>query len=167
MSNTTVPHSKLSAWIEKVQNPDTKQYIKDRVMNQMDYYKIKSREYKKKYNSWMTTSIVIGLMIPVFSIFVNESLFMKAIISFLGGGTAAITAYLRLHNYLELWSFYRSNREYLFSVLYFYFTATGIFRRITDQAERDALLIETCEGCFNAENKQWYELLRTDDAQSS
>ena len=97
MSNTTVPRSELSAWIEKVQNPDTKQYINDRVKDQMDYYKIKSREYKKKYNSWMTTSIVISLMIPVFSIFANESLFMKAIISFLGGGTAAITAYLRLH----------------------------------------------------------------------
>lgn len=167
MSNTTVPHSKLSAWIEKVQNPDTKQYIKDRVMNQMDYYKTKSREYKKKYNFWITASIVISLMIPVMSIFVNESLFMRAIISFLGGGTAAITAYLRLHNYLGLWSIYRSNREYLFSVLYSYFTATGTFRRLTDQAERDALLIETCEGCFNAENKQWYELLRTDDVQSS
>jgi hypothetical protein len=91
---------------------------------------------------------------------------MKVIIALLGGGTAAITAYLRLHNYLELWGIYRNNREYLFSVLYSYFTTTGIFRKLSDQAERDALLIETCEGCFNSENKQWRELLRMEDEQS-
>lgn len=166
MSNTPVPRSELSAWIVKVQDTDTKQYICDRVMDQMNFYKKKSREYKKKYNFWMTASIIISLLIPVVSIFADAGMYMKAIIALLGGGTAAITAYLRLHNYLELWGIYRNNREYLFSVLYSYFTATGIFRKLSDQAERDALLIETCEGCFNSENKQWRELLRMDDEQS-
>lgn len=163
MSNTTVPRSDLSEWIETVQNPDTKRYINDRVMDQMNFYKRKNREYKKKYNFWMTASIIITLLIPVVSIFADGGLFMKAVIALLGGGAAAITAYLRLHNYLELWGIYRNNREYLFSVMYSYFTATGIFRKLPDQAERDALLIETCEGCFNSENKQWRELIQKDD----
>lgn len=166
MSNTPVPRSELSAWIEKVQDADTKQYIYDRVMDQMNFYKKKSREYKKKYNFWMTASIIISLLIPVVSIFADAGVFMKVIIALLGGGTAAITAYLRLHNYLELWGIYRNNREYLFSVLYSYFTATGIFRKLSDQAERDALLIETCEGCFNSENKHWRELIRKEDEKS-
>lgn len=160
MSNTTVPRSDLSEWIESVQNPDIKRYINDRVMDQMEFYKQKSKEYKKKYNFWMTTSIITSLLIPVVSIFSDGGLFMKAIIALLGGGTAAITAYIRLHNYLELWGIYRNNREYLFSILYFYFTVTGIFRTLPDQTARDTLLIETCESCFNSENKQWQELLR-------
>lgn len=165
MSNTPVSRSELSGWIEEIQDPYTKQYVIDRVMDQMNFYKTKSRAYKKKYNFWMTASIIISLLIPVISIFADEGLFVKAIIALLGGGTAAITAHLRLHSYLELWSIYRNNREYLFSVLYSYFTATGTFRKLADQAERDVLLIETCEACFNAENKQWRELLWKDDEQ--
>jgi len=165
MSNAQVHRSDLSTWIEKVQDPDTKQYILQRVMEQMNFYKTKSRAFKKKYNNWMTASIIISFLIPVVSVFADGSLVMKVVIAFLGGSITAITAYLRLHNYLELWSIYRNNREYLLSVLYSYFTATGIFRNIADQAGRDALLIETCENCFSAENKQWRELIRMDDEQ--
>lgn len=166
MCNTPVPRSDLSVWIEKVQDPDTKLYICDRVMDEMNFYEQRSNEYKKKYNFWMTVSIIISLLIPVVSIFADAGLFMKAIIALLGGGTAAITAYLRLHNYLELWGIYRNNREYLFSVLYSYFTATGIFRKLSNQSDRDELLIETCEGCFKSENKQWRELIRAEDERS-
>lgn len=167
MCKASAAREDLSEWIEAVEDPRTKHYLNDRVIKQMDFYSKRSESNKKKYSFWMTLSIINSLLIPVLSIFADVNLFMKAVIAFLGGTTAAIMAYLRLHNYLELWSIYRSHKEYVYSILYSYFTEAGIFRNLADQSERDTLLIETCEDCFRLENRQWMAVIRTDDERSS
>ena len=159
MSKTSTPRTSLSEWIDSVQEPNTKRYINERVIDQMNFYKSKSRSYKKKYHQFMTASIIVSLLIPLASIFADGSTVMKFFIALLGSCSTAITAYLRLQNYHELWTSYRYNREYLLSVLYAYFTKTGIFRKTERQDEADCLLIETCEACFMAESGSWKVLL--------
>lgn len=163
MSSLPVERKSLDEWIANIENDKTKHYIEDRVVNQMNYYRNKSKEYKKKYHELMTVSIIIGFLIPVTSILADGSIFMKLVIATLGSATTAISAYLRMQNYYELWSNYRYNREFLLSTLYAYFTNTGIFRQLSTQQECDTLLIDTCEACFSTENKGWLDLLREDE----
>ena len=159
MSITSVPRKSLDEWIKSIADVNTQSYVQDRVIDQMNFYRKRSKEYKEKYHRLMTISIVIGFLIPVTSILADGSLIMKVILAALGSATTAITAYLRMQNYYELWTRYRYNREYLLSTLYAYFTKTGIFKACSNQNECDALLIETCENCFNCENQGWLELL--------
>lgn len=159
MSNPTISRKPLDEWIKGIENETTRNYVQDRVVDQMNFYRTKSKEYKKNYQRLMTASIVIGFLIPVTSILSDGSLIMKIILAALGSATTAITAYLRMQNYYELWTRYRCNREYLLSTLYAYFTKIGIFKTCSNQNECDALLIETCENCFNRENQGWLELL--------
>lgn len=63
-----------------------------------------------------------------------------------------------LHNYKELWSIYRVNREMLLSTLYLYFNRVGIFNKDLDQDECDAMLIDLCEKQFQQEYGSWNEL---------
>lgn len=151
-------NSELNAWIDGISNKDLKLYIQSRVLRQMQFYSEKSRSCKSLYFQWMNTSIVISVMIPIASIFSDGSILMKAVIAALGAAIAAITSYLSLHNYKDLWGTYRSAREQTYSVLLFYFTSSGIFANKQPE-EQDRLLIESCERIFNKENQSWIEAL--------
>ena len=162
MSNPTISHMPLDEWIKEIENETTRNYVQDRVVDQMNFYRTKSKEYKKNYQRLMTASIVIGFLIPVTSVLADGSLIMKIILAALGSATTAISAFLRMKNYYEMWTHYRCNHEYLLSTLYAYFTKNGIFKTCANQTECDTLLIEACETCFNRENQRWIELFKED-----
>ena len=162
MGNASITRKSLDEWISCINDERTRNYVQNRVVEQMDFYRTRSKEYKKKYHALMTISIVIGFLIPVMSILADGSIVMKVILAALGSATTAITAYLRMHNYHELWTRYRCNREFLLSTLYGYFTKTGVYKTCPDQQTCDQMLIETCESCFDRENRGWTELLAED-----
>lgn len=132
----------------------------------MDFYKDNSRKCKKNYQILSTASILIGFLIPIVSIFADGSIYMKVFIAMLGSGSTAITAYLSLKNYRDLWGKYRYSREYLFSVLMSYFMKADIFKNIENQEALDTLLVETCEKYFRAEAQNWQELILNDMGKS-
>lgn len=142
-------------WLENVQDPITADYIKDFVIGQMEWFGRESVKCKKRYKNWMLVSIIISGLIPVASVFADGTLVMKVIIAALGSATTAVSAYLHLQSYQELWGNYRYNREYLHSILCSYFIKTGVFANCTDQEARDKLLVETCEDFFRKEVEVW------------
>ncbi len=145
----------FSELINQVKNENTKDYIINRVVQQMKWYSSKSRSYKKKYYCWMTASIILGAFIPVVSVFADGSIWVKALLAALGAAVTACNAYLSLHNFKDLWVTYRKNRETLLRALYLYFNNVGFFSQSGTQEEKDALLITTCENLFSAETDAW------------
>lgn len=166
MNNQSSAGRSIEQWLVNVESQETKRYIQERIKVQMDFYKDNSRKCKKNYQILSTASILIGFLIPIVSIFADGSIYMKVFIAMLGSGSTAITAYLSLKNYRDLWGKYRYSREYLFSVLMSYFMKADIFKNIENQEALDTLLVETCEKYFRAEAQNWQELILNDMGKS-
>lgn len=147
-------HDGLDYWIKNMTNEDLKNYIQYRVIEQIDWYRNKSRKYKKQYQLWTVAALIIGALIPIFSVFSDGSILMKTAIAALGSSSAAISAFLTQQNYKELWQQYRNTRELLLSTLYLYFNQQGPFKD-GDQAARDGKLIEQCESYLSQEVQHW------------
>ena len=149
----------LDYFIDKVENPDTKEYIRTRVVDQMNYYRKQSRFFKKQYFRFMTASIILGALIPVVSIFSDNTTLMKFLIAALGSAVTAINAYLGLNNSRDLWLSYRNSRQTLLQTLYYYFNDTSIFSKVKTPEEKDKLLIQTCERELENQHSSWRSLV--------
>ena len=152
-------HDVFQKWLENVENEKTRQYIQERVITQMEWYRKKSSTYKAKYQHWMTASIILSGSIPVVSVFADGSIISKVVIAVLGAAVTGIGAYLSLHNYKELWNLYRVNREMLLSTLYLYFNHVGVFKKDIAQEDRDAMLIDMCEKNFQQDYGNWKSII--------
>jgi len=150
----------LADMAAQVQNEKLRSYINGRIIPQMKWYSSKSREYKRKYHRCMTASILLGALIPVFSVFADGAVEVKVILTSLGAAVTAINAYLSLHGYKDLWLNYRTIRERLLRILYCYFNDAGIFAQKDTQAERDVLLINICEEELSCENDGWLTYMK-------
>lgn len=155
IQNTSERHELFSKWVGDIANEKTKLYIQERIIKQMDWYSTKCKAYKARYQRWTTASIIISAAIPVTSVLADGELITKLLIALLGAAVTGISAYLSLHNYKDIWSVYSSNREWLLSTLYLYFNQVGMFGKEMDQEDRDAMLVDMCERCFQQEVKDW------------
>lgn len=150
----------LENLIAQVECANTKNYIQNRILQQMEWYSRKSSENKRKYFFWMTSAIILGAMIPVASVFADGAIWVKALIATLGATVAACNSYISLHNYKDLWFTYRNTREVLLRILYSYFFDAGVFKKIEEYREKDAILIELCEETLSQEVGDWFSLVK-------
>ena len=144
---------------KNVENPCTKDYIQNRIIPEMDYYSTRSREYSKKYQGWMTVSIILSALIPVLSILIEENGVIKITIALCGAAVTGLNAYLSLKSYKDLWLRYRTTRETLLSALYCYFNNARMFEKENDPRQKDILLVNLCEDILNDENGGWREIM--------
>lgn len=152
-------NSAIIEQLKYVENDKTKDYIQNRLLDQINYYASSSRKSKTNYQHLMTASIVIGAAIPVTAVFVNDTLPIKLLIAFLGAAVTAINAILSMQNYRDLWLAHRGIRQGLERILYFYFNNVGIFSEGT-RDEKDARLVSICEGELNQEIEKWRSFIR-------
>lgn len=134
-------------WINSIADENMKNYIKYRIVKQIDCFEVKGRYCKNKYQRFMFASIIISSVIPVLSIFADGSVLMKTVIAILGSVVSIIGSYITLQNYKELWGEYVSKKSILQNMLYMYFNCRGDFD-IEDEKERNGKLIDTCESYF-------------------
>ncbi|MCM1083196.1 MAG: DUF4231 domain-containing protein [Clostridium sp.] len=143
-------------WLNGMTDENMKNYIKYRIVKQIDWFEVKGRFCKNKYQRFMLASIIISSIIPILSIFADGSVLMKTVIAILGSLVSVIGSYITLQNYKELWIKYVSEKSILQNMLYMYFNCRGEFD-IADEKERNGKLIDTCENYFlqnvNALNK--------------
>lgn len=145
--------------IKQVRNENTKDYITNRIVQQMKWYSDKSKGCKQKYYRWMTATIMIGALVPVVSVFADGSIWIKALLAALGAAVTACNAYLSLHNFKDLWMTYRKTREALLRTLYYYFNNVGVFSQNSTKEEKDALLITICENELSGETGGWQTIM--------
>ena len=134
-------------WINSMADENMKNYIKYRIIKQIDWFEVKGRYCKNKYQRFMFASIIISSVIPVLSIFADGSVLMKTVIAILGSVVSVIGSYITLQNYKELWGEYVGKKSILQNMLYMYFNCRGDFD-IEDEKERNGKLIDTCESYF-------------------
>lgn len=149
----------LANLAEQIRNENTRNYVFDRLMPQMEWYSGKGKECKKKYYRWMGVSILLGALIPVVSVFADGAVWVKALLAALGSAVTVCNAYAAIHNYKDLWITYRNTREKLLRFLYCYFHDADVFSQEKDQGKKDALLVNLCEEEMAGETAGWMSLM--------
>lgn len=153
--NNNVRNAALVNLVGQIQDENTKSYILDRIIPQMEWYSRNGRDCKKKYYGWMTVSIILGALIPIVSVFADGAIWIKMLLAALGSAATACNAYVTMHNYKDLWLTYRNVREKLLRILYCYFNNAGIFAQDREQEEKNRLLVDLCEQEMANEANEW------------
>ncbi len=146
--------------VEQIQDENTRRYIVDRLMPQMEWYSKKGRECQKRYYRWMSASIILGALIPVVSVFADGAVWIKVLLAALGSAVTACNAYAAMRNYKDLWITYRNTREKLLRILYCYFNHAGAFSQEKTQSDKDTLLVNICEEEMSGETSAWSSLMQ-------
>jgi len=147
---------RFKPYLDKMENSDLKMYIENRVIEQIAWYSRKSREKQKRFKFFSILSIFLNAVIPVFVLFSDFSTLAKYLVTGLSSLAGAINTVMILCRYQDLWVQYRSNCEFLKSVLYRFFLKTGEFKNIAgDEAALMDVLASHCEGYFMKEFQTW------------
>lgn len=149
----------FTPYLSKYTDNPIKQYIENRVLDQIDWYNKKSTEKQFYFKRLMIASIIINACIPVLTLLSDLpcGFFFKVIISIASSTAAVISSIITLCRFQELWTQYRSNCEILQSVLHRYFTKSGEFKNLLENEAFD-LLVTSCENYLTKEFQAWQSL---------
>ena len=145
--------------VMQIEDEETRNYLLDRVLPQMAWYSKKSAQYQTMYYRLMAATILMGALIPAFSVGANHTA-VKVILALLGASVTGINAYLALHNYHDLWITYRTTREDLIHHLYCYFNKAGVFSSSENSEDLNVLLVNICEDTLSKENGGWTTIIQ-------
>ncbi len=134
----------LEELAEQVSSDTARQYLHSRILPQIHLCHNASLTHRRRYYGCTLASIVLGALIPIFSLCSDQGLWVKVVLAALGSGITGLNAFGVLDRSKELWLSYRQIQEQLTSTLCMYLTQVGIFFQGTP-LERDALLVSQCE----------------------
>ena len=138
-----------------IKDPETRSYVERRLIGQSEWYAKKSRAAKKTFVRCSVAVLILNGLVTVFSVVANVSVVFRVLIALCGAAGVVLNGYLMLENTKGQWITYRENRENLISLLEQYRAGIGIFKGITNDAERDEKLIKTCETILTSEVRSW------------
>ena len=142
-------------YLAGIGNETERNYIQCRIISQIKWYDKKSIRSRKSYNICMTFIIVLNALIPIFTLSTSiiGDIAQKIIITLLSSTVTAITAYIALQNFKDLWVHYRTNCEVLKSNLHSYFTKTGVYSG--DSVDSFCALVQSCESYMIQDRSTW------------
>ena len=135
---------------------NTREYIRGRVIEQMNYYSAKSRQYRKTYQRFTTATIILGGAIPVCSFLDSSPTWVNFLTAILGACITGINT-----GYRELWITCRNTLEALLNTLYAYINGAGAFEQTRTQEQKNVLLINTCEDILAHESGRWIHIINS------
>lgn len=134
---------------------DEKEYIIDRLDDQINWYDKKSAQNKKYYTFFRIISVTMSACIPILTGMVLEYNFLLHIIAIIGGLLVISESITSLFKWQENWTRYRSITEQLRHEKIAFQTNTGVYR---DVEAPFADLVERCENIISSENANWTNL---------
>ena len=141
--------------LDFIQNKETRAYVERRLIDQSEWYASKSRKAKKVCLKCSVAVLILNGLVTVLSVVADVSVYFQILIALCGASGVVLNGYLMLDGTLRQWVSYRDNRESLISLLEQYRMGIGHFAEISNQAERDALLVKNCERLLTREVDSW------------
>ncbi len=132
---------------------DTKEYIDDRLDDQIEWYSKKSSWNQKMYKRLQMAEIIIAALIPVLAAYTKLHWTIPAIISIFGASIVIIEAITKLYKFHENWLQYRTTSEILKHEKYLFLTSSYPYNEKSLQ-----LLVERIESIISSENVNWSQL---------
>lgn len=138
---------------------DEKEYIEQRLEDQIGFYDRASIRCQRKYKYLKITEIVCAASVPVgigLAELAGEWLYWPSILrglaAVLGASVAIVSGVMAACKYQENWLAYRTTCEMLRHEKYFYETGCGHYKGVTDKL---CLLVRCAEELISQENTNW------------
>lgn len=150
------PSSNFQDYLSVFDTNFEKWYIKNRILDQIDWYNKKAVQAQSDFKHWSVASIVLSAIIPILTL-LSDMLSCRGInilIAIISSGVTVISAILSLYHFQDLWVRYRSNCEILQSILHRYLTRTGEFQNLS-VSEAFNILVVSCEEYMTKEFQTW------------
>lgn len=137
---------------------DKKDYIKNRVDQQIEWYDTKSKKAKRKNTICKTIVIIIAALIPFVANFTSQNLIFKIAISSLGVVITITEGISNFNKFSELWIEYRTVCETLRHEKYMYLCQSGVY------ADGNfSYFVERIESIISQENLNWASLNKNEE----
>ena len=134
-------------------------YMKERVESQVHYYESKSALNKKYYLFFKISQLTAATLLPFFSVFLSDYLWMKYMIAFLGSMVTILEGVMATGKYHEKWVMYRGTAETLRQETYLFLMKAGTY------SEKDAMqqFVTKVEFSLGKENIGWQQMIVKDN----
>lgn len=132
---------------------DIKEYIENRVDDQIDWYDRKSQESQKWYKRLQITEIILAALIPLLAGYATSCKGVAFIIGLLGAVIAVIESISKLNKYHENWIQYRTTCEMLKYQKHLYLTGSAPYNPTDETIEN--IFVRNIENIISSENNQW------------
>ena len=138
-------------------------YMKERVESQVHYYESKSALNKKYYLFFKISQLIAATLLPFFSVFLSDYLWMKYMIAFLGSMVTILEGVMATGKYHEKWVMYRGTAETLRQETYLFLMKAGTYN------EKDAMqqFVTKVEFSLGKENMGWQQMIVKDNKTAS
>lgn len=138
-------------------------YMKERVESQVHYYESKSALNKKYYLFFKISQLIAATLLPFFSVFLSDYLWMKYMIALLGSMVTILEGVMATGKYHEKWVMYRGTAETLRQETYLFLMKAGTY------SEKDALqqFVTKVEFSLGKENMGWQQMIVKDNKTAS
>lgn len=125
-------------------------YINDRLIPQMQYYKLKSANLQKEFYILSIFSVILTALIPVLSIAADAAPAIKYIIALLSSSSSVLSSVLLLRKTKDKWIAYRITYEQLKKEKVMFELGAGCY-----QDKNICKLAERCEVIMQNEHSDW------------
>lgn len=136
-----------------------KEYLKERLDDQINWYDKKSTRHKIWFYLFKFIQLVLTASIPFLTSLVLTYPWILKVISFIGFLLTIIEGILSISKVHEKWIQYREICEFLKKEKYMYSTRTGIYN--SPNTDCFKTLVERCETIISKENLNWTNLTNT------
>jgi hypothetical protein len=135
-------------------------YLKERYLDQINYYDAKAEWNKKMYTLFQWTVIIVSAVMPVLVVSTFEQGYTKWISAALSLLLAIGTSALKAFKYQENWFNYRQLVEGLKQEKYLYDAELGSY---ANNADKHAAFVNRVESLIGHENATWTSLQQQKD----
>lgn len=132
---------------------DIKEYIRERLDPQIEWYDKKSMKAQKYYKATQIIEIILASAIPLLTGYSKYSSWLPVIIGIFGALIAIIESVTKLYKFHENWIQYRSTCELLKYQKYLYITKSSPYN--TEEESVENIFIKNVENIISSENNQW------------
>lgn len=134
-------------------------YINDRLLNQQQWFSVKSTKCQKSYKWRRRAECALTLSMPILQFIpLPDDIYNKMVVLLCGGIATYIHFTSDLENYFELWKKYRLASEQLKKEYNCYVTNADPYQK-SPENNRFALLVNRVEHIISQTNKDWTNII--------
>lgn len=139
---------------------DDKEYIEQRLDNQIKWYSKNSQKYQRWHKLLQVIQILSAASIPFLPSVITEQAPLNITVGALGVMIAVIAGISALYKFDEKWIKYRTTAESLKHEKYLYLTQVDPY----DGEDSFPLLVQRGESLISQENRDWSQYVKADIA---
>ena len=135
---------------------DIKEYMTDRVDDQIDWYDKKSVKCQRTYKIFQITEIILASLIPLLAAYSEKYTIIAICVGLFGSIIAIIESITKLNKYHENWIEYRTTCELLRYHKNLFETHSYPYAVSEETVEN--LFVKNIENIISSENNKWKSL---------